>query len=87
MSESASAKGKKMLKLFQREAMTTTAAAELLEISLMQVTREFHAGHIEGYRKGSGQRSQIMVYKDSVIDFAKNIQGRSVGKSSKNSPR
>lgn len=87
MSETDSAKGKKMLKLFQREAMTTSEAAELLEISLMQVTREFHSGHIEGYRKGSGLRSQIMVYKDSVIEFAKKVQGRSVSKSSKNSQR
>ena len=87
MSAADSAKGKKMLKLFQREAMTTADAAELLEISLMQVTREFHAGRIEGYRKSSGQRAQIMVYKDSVINFATKVQGRSVGKSAKHSPR
>lgn len=87
MTAADSAKGNDMLKLFQREAMTTTDAADLLEISLMQVTREFHAGRIAGYRKSSGQRSQIMLYKDSVIEFATKVQGRSVNKSAKHSPR
>lgn len=82
-----STNGNKMADLLKKDTLTTTEAAKLLGLSVMQVTREFHDGKLRGWRKTDAPNAQIFIYRESVLEFAEKIQGRSLIKPAKRSRR
>jgi len=61
-----------------RETVSTKDAAALLGLSKVTVIEKFYDGLISGYRKTEGKTGAILVYLDSVYEYAEKYQGRSI---------
>lgn len=60
----------------EREIIDVGRAGELLGVSVFTVHRWCQKGDIESYKLGKGISSPRRIYLDSVIAFAKEVQGR-----------
>jgi excisionase family DNA binding protein len=56
--------------------ISTAEAAALLGVSRTTVTRLVNSGQLKGYKKTPARNSPMRVYRDSVLEFITEKQGR-----------
>lgn len=64
-------------KIAERKVVTSTQAAETLGVSKPVLLDYVRRGWLQGYKKGLGVTSTVMIYVDSLEKF---IQDREIGK-------
>lgn len=62
----------------ERQEISIDEAATLLKLSAVTIYRLFNRGELDGYRKTRSGKSPIVIYRDSVVRYAKEVQGRDV---------
>ena len=69
---------KKLDTISERKTITTERAAELLGVTPKTINTWSNAGQLEYFKLSAASNSPRKIYLDSVIDYAKKVQGRVV---------
>lgn len=54
------------------------SAAEVMQVSLMTVTRFVKSGLLKGYKLTPASNAKLRIYAQSVIDYCRRVQSRDV---------
>lgn len=64
--------------LNKKSELTPDEAAQMLGVSKPTVHRWFNEGKLKGWRTSDAWNARVWIYKDSVLQFIKAVQGRKV---------
>lgn len=64
--------------LLGKDTLTSQEAADILGLSIMQISREFREGKLRGWRKTDAKNAAMIITTESVIEFAAKRQGRNL---------
>ncbi len=64
--------------LNKKSELTPDEAAQMLGVSKPTVHRWFNEGKLKGWRTSDAWNARVWIYKDSVLQFIKTVQGRKI---------